>query len=438
MNIVLLSGGSGKRLWPLSNDVRSKQFIKIFRKEDGSYESMLQRVYRQIKTVDADAVVTIATSKTQVSAIHNQLGEDVGISVEPCRRDTFPAIALATAYLVDVMGVDPEESVVVCPVDPYVETDYFQALKGLAEQADKGEANLVLMGIEPTYPSEKYGYIIPESEAQTAGVKTFKEKPTAAVAAEYIAQGALWNGGVFAYKLRYVLNKAHELIDFTDYEDLFAKYETLTKISFDYAVVEKEDKIQVMRFAGQWKDLGTWNTLTEAMGENVVGKGILNEKCSGVHIINEMDVPVLAMGLHDVVISASPEGILVSDKEQSSYIKPYVDEIDQQIMFAEKSWGSFKVLDVEKESMTIKVTLNAGHSMNYHSHKNRDEVWVVISGQGKTIVDGMEQSVKPGDVVTMSAGCRHTVIADTELKLMEVQLGKEISVQDKQKFEVEY
>ncbi|MBR1701779.1 MAG: cupin domain-containing protein [Lachnospiraceae bacterium] len=438
MNIVLLSGGSGKRLWPLSNDVRSKQFIKIFRKEDGSYESMLQRVYRQIKTVDADAVVTIATSKTQVSAIHNQLGEDVGISVEPCRRDTFPAIALATAYLVDVMGVDPEESVVVCPVDPYVETDYFQSLKGLAEQADKGEANLVLMGIEPTYPSEKYGYIIPESEAQTAGVKTFKEKPTAAVAEDYIAQGALWNGGVFAYKLRYVLNKAHELIDFTDYEDLFAKYETLTKISFDYAVVEKEDKIQVMRFAGQWKDLGTWNTLTEAMGENVVGKGILNEKCSGVHIINEMDVPVLAMGLHDVVISASPEGILVSDKEQSSYIKPYVDEIDQQIMFAEKSWGSFKVLDVEKESMTIKVTLNAGHSMNYHSHKNRDEVWVVISGQGKTIVDGMEQSVKPGDVVTMSAGCRHTVIADTELKLMEVQLGKEISVQDKQKFEVEY
>lgn len=438
MNIVLLSGGSGKRLWPLSNDVRSKQFIKIFKKADGSYESMVQRVYRQIKAVDQDATVTIATSKTQVSAIHNQLGEDVGISVEPCRRDTFPAIALATAYLVDVMGVNPAETVVVCPVDPYVEEDYFQALKGLSEQADKGEANLVLMGIEPTYPSEKYGYIIPENGAQTAAVKTFKEKPTAAVAEEYIAQGALWNGGVFAYKLNYVLDKAHELIDFTDYEDLLAKYETLTKISFDYAVVEKEDKIQVMRFAGQWKDLGTWNTLTEAMGENVVGKGILNEKCSGVHIINEMDVPVLAMGLHDVVISASPEGILVSDKEQSSYIKPYVDEIDQRIMFAEKSWGSFKVLDVETESMTIKVTLNAGHSMNYHSHKNRDEVWVVISGKGRTIVDGMEQHVKPGDVVTMSAGCRHTVMADTELKLMEVQLGKEINVQDKQKFEVEY
>lgn len=438
MNIVLLSGGSGKRLWPLSNDIRSKQFIKIFRNDDGTYESMVQRVYRQIKNVDTNSTVTIATSKTQVSAIHNQLGDNVGVSIEPCRRDTFPAIALATSYLVDVMNVDENEAVVVCPVDPYVEEDYFRALRGLSDQADKGEANLVLMGIEPTYPSEKYGYIIPENNDDTSFVKTFKEKPTVQIAQEYIEQGALWNGGVFAYKLKYVLEKAHELIDFTDYYDLFDKYEALTKISFDYAVVEKEDKIQVVRFSGQWKDLGTWNTLTEAMEDNIVGNGIINDDCTGVHIINEMDVPVLAMGLTDVVISVSPEGVLVSDKEQSAYIKPYVDNIEQQIMFAEKSWGSYRVLDVETESLTVKVTLNAGHSMNYHNHKNRDEVWVVISGEGKTIIDGMEQNVSVGDVITMSAGCRHTIIADTELKLIEVQLGKDISAQDKQKYELEY
>ena len=437
MNIVLLSGGSGKRLWPLSNDIRSKQFIKLFKTETGDYESMVQRVYRQIRKVDAKATVTIATAKTQVSAIRNQLGDNVGISVEPCRRDTFPAIALATAYLTDVMGVSPEESVVVCPVDPYVNEDYFEALKGLSDQADKGEANLVLMGIEPTYPSEKYGYIIPESADQTARVKTFKEKPTADVAAEYIRQGALWNGGVFAYKLKYVLKRAHELIDFTDYHDLFAKYETLTKISFDYAVVEKEENIQVMRFAGQWMDLGTWNTLTEAMEEPVIGKGVLNDVCENVHIVNEMDVPILAMGLHDVVISASAEGILVSDKEQSSYIKPFVDKFVQQTMFAEKSWGSFRVLDVESGSMTIKVTLNPGHSMNYHSHQYRDEVWVVVAGEGRTIVDGMEQKVRAGDVITMQAGCRHTVFADTELKLIEVQLGQNIHVGDKKKYELE-
>ena len=436
MHIILLSGGSGKRLWPLSNDIRSKQFIKIFKTADG-YESMVQRVYRQITEVDRDATVTIATSKAQVSSIHNQLGDAVGVCVEPCRRDTFPAIALATAYLHDVKGVGLEEPDVVCPVDPYVNNDYFEALKKLSDLAAQGNANLSLMGIEPTYPSEKYGYIIPETADSVSKVKTFKEKPDAQTAAAYIAQGALWNGGVFAYKLQYVWDRAHELLDFTDYQDLFAKYETLQKISFDYAVVEKEPNIQVMRFAGQWKDMGTWNTLTEAMEDASIGKAILNDSCQNVHVLNELDVPVLCMGLKDVVVSASPEGILVSDKEQSSYIKPYVDAINQQVMFAEKSWGSFRVLDVEDESMTIKVTLNPGHQMNYHSHSRRDEVWTVIAGTGRTIVDGMEQPVQAGDVVTMQAGCRHTIIADTELKLIEVQLGKEISVHDKQKFPLE-
>ena len=216
MNIVLLSGGSGKRLWPLSNEVRSKQFIKIFRDENGGYESMVQRVYRQIRKADPEAAITIATSKTQVSAIHNQLGDAVNISVEPCRRDTFPAIALATVYLTDVLGIDKSESVVVCPVDPYVEDDYFQAVKRLSEQAQKGEANLVLMGIEPTYPSEKFGYIVPRSKDETSMVESFKEKPDALMAAQLMEKGALWNGGVFAYRLDYMLSKAHELLDFSD------------------------------------------------------------------------------------------------------------------------------------------------------------------------------------------------------------------------------
>ena len=437
MNIILLSGGSGKRLWPLSNYIRSKQFIKIFRSENGEYESMVQRVYSQIRCVDATADITVATSKEQISALKNQLGSDVSISVEPCRRDTFPAIALATAYLHDVKGMDGNEVVVVCPVDPYVQREYFEALKSLAALAEKDTANLVLMGMEPTYPSEKYGYIIPESADAVSKVATFKEKPDAETAGDYIARGALWNGGIFAYKLKYVLDRAHELIDFTDYHDLYSKYETLTRISFDYAVVEKEDDIAVMRFRGEWKDLGTWNTLTEAMEENVIGNARMNETCENTHVINELDLPILCMGLKDVVVSASADGILVSDKEESSYIKPYVDAIDAKIMYAEKSWGSYRVMDVEEESVTVKVTLRAGNAMNYHSHARRNEVWTVVSGKGRTIVDGMEQEVRAGDVITMQAGCKHMIMADTELKLIEVQLGKEIDVEDKTKHERE-
>lgn len=435
MNIILLSGGSGKRLWPLSNDMRSKQFIKIFKTEAGDYESMVQRIYRQILSVDPSATVTIATSKSQVSAIHNQLGPDIGISVEPCRRDTFPAIALAAAYLHDIQGVPETESVVVCPVDPYVEQDYFEALKLLCERASASEANLVLMGIEPTYPSAKYGYIIPDSSDTVSRVSMYKEKPDEETAKTYIKNKALWNGGVFAFRLGYVLTRAHELIDFKDYRNLYEKYGTLQKISFDYAVAEHEPCIEVMRFGGMWKDLGTWNTLTEAMESESIGKAILNDTCDNVHVVNELDVPVLCMGLKDVVVSASPEGILVSDKAQSSYIKPFVDDIDQQIMFAEKSWGNFRVIDIEEGSMTIKVTLNAGHKMNYHSHERRDEVWTVIEGEGRTVIDGKERAVRAGDVVSMKAGIPHTIIADTALQVIEVQIGTEISVGDKKKLD---
>ncbi|MEG0166147.1 sugar phosphate nucleotidyltransferase [Anaerorhabdus sp.] len=433
MNIILLSGGSGKRLWPLSNDIRSKQFIKIFKNEQNELESMVQRVYRQIKTVDENAKITIATSKKQVSSIKNQLNNEVDICVEPSRRDTFPAIALAAAFLKDVKKVDENEVVIVCPVDPYVNRDYFETIVELETIVNQEKSNLVLMGMEPTYPSEKYGYIIPKTKEDISEVKTFKEKPTEEVAKEYLKEGALWNGGVFAFKLNYLLKKAHEYIEFSDYEDLYSKYDTLTKISFDYAVVEKEASIKVKRFAGEWKDLGTWNTLVEAMEENALGQAIFNEKCKNTHVINELDLPILCMGTNDLIVAASSEGILVTTKEESSYIKPYVDKLEQQVMFAEKSWGSFQVLDIEEDSLTIKVTLKAGNKMNYHSHERRDEVWTVISGKGRTIVDGMEENINVGDVITMEAGCKHMVIADTELQLIEVQLGKEIDINDKQK-----
>lgn len=432
MKVILLSGGSGKRLWPLSNDIRSKQFIKIFKNENGELESMVQRIYSQIKAVDPTAIVTIATSKSQVSTIHNQLGTDVGISVEPCRRDTFAAIALATAYLHDIKGVSENEAVVVCPVDPFVEDEYFKTMFEMCREAETSNSNLVLMGIEPTYPSEKYGYIKPSSNAWS-----FTEKPTKDKAEEYIASGALWNGGVFAYKLSYVLNKSKELLGTSDYDSLFSNYENLKKISFDYAVVEQETSIKVLKYSGTWQDLGTWNTLTEAMEEQIIGNAILNDTCSNVHVINELGIPVLVMGGHDLVVSTSPEGILVSDKEESSKIKPFVDAIDQQIMFAEKSWGSYRVLDVEEESMTVKVTLDPLQRMNYHSHEKRDEIWNVIAGSGHTIVDGMEQPIRPGDVITMSAGCKHTVVAgECGLQLIEVQLGKDITVLDKKKYEL--
>ncbi len=437
MHIVLLSGGSGKRLWPLSNDIRSKQFIPFFRQSDGSRHSMAQRVCGQVRHAIPGAQITIATSKAQVSVLRNQLGEAVDICVEPCRRDTFPAIALVSAYLHDVKGVDENEAVAVCPVDPYVEDSYFSAVHQLTQLVGTGAADLMLMGVEPTYPSEKYGYILPQNKETVSHVLSFREKPDADTAQRYIDEGALWNSGVFAYCLGYVLTRARRLLGCSDYEGLLAAYESLEKISFDYAVVEHESNIGVLRYGGAWKDLGTWNTLTEIMEETALGDAVLDDGCRNTHVVNEMDVPVLVMGAQNLVVAASPEGILVADKAASSYMKPYVERISQPVMFAEKSWGSFRIIDVEEESLTIKVTLNAGHAMNYHSHAHRREIWTVVSGCGTVRLDGTVRPAAAGDVIDIPAGMKHKISARERMVVIEVQVGSSISKEDKIKWEEE-
>lgn len=437
MNLILLSGGSGKRLWPLSNDIRSKQFLKLFCNDEGVYESMVQRVYRQIKMVDPYAIVTIATGKNQVSTILSQLGNGVSVCVEPERRDTFPAIALAAAWLSSEQGLSDQEIVIVCPVDPYVDNSYFEALFMLSKLAEHDNANLYLMGVEGAYPSEKYGYIIPETKAYTSRVKAFKEKPDLETAKEYISQGALWNCGVFAFKIGYLLNIVRQYLEFESYWDLYCQYGRLEKNSFDYCVVEKEQDIKVLRYQGAWKDIGSWNTLTEELAEEVVGKAIVNETCKRTYVINELNIPVVCMGMRDTIVAASGDGILVTTRDESGRIKPIVETFYTQAMCAEKSWGSFQILDMGASGMTIKLIVEPGCHLQYHSHEKRDEVWTILSGTGKTIVDGMEQSVKPGDVITMEAGCKHTIFADTKLNVIEVQLGSEIDVNDKKKFLIE-
>ena len=437
MNIILLSGGSGKRLWPLSNDVRSKQFLKIFKLEDGHHESMVQRMYRMIREVDSNAVITIATSDSQVPSIVNQLGDNVKISIEPCRRDTFPAIALAVAYLHDVEGVSENEAIVVCPVDPYVEKPYFETIAKLQKQAESDDANLYLIGIEPTYPSEKYGYIIPKNLDSVSDVVEFKEKPTGAVASEYIKQGALWNAGVFAFKPKYILDISKKVFGSSSYKWLLDNYASLTKISFDYAVVEREPKIKVMRFSGEWKDLGTWNTLTEAMSDELSGNAIANG-CSNTHIINELQIPLVALGVNNLAIAATPDGILVTAKESSDKLKDFVP--DQRPMHEKRLWGEYLVLDSRTKAdgtsyLTKHLIIASGKHISYQRHSHRTEMWTIVDGSGKLIIDGVIKPVCSGDTVCIKPGVKHAIIADTELHIIEVQIGGVLTEDDIERFD---
>lgn len=435
MNIILLCGGSGQRLWPLSNNVRGKEFVPVLKVAEGRYESMVQRVYRQIRAADPQANVVVATGKRQLGAVRSQLGEGVAVCVEPCRRDTFPAVALAAAYL-EKQGAARSEAVIVCPVDHYADDDYFVAICRLAELVEVNNAKLTLMGVKPTHPSTRFGYIIPENDAPVSRVRTFREKPDQPTAARYIQQGALWNCGVFGFKLGYLLDVAHFELDFEAFDDLQKNYAAQTRISFDYAVVEKEPRMAVMRYTGRWKDVGSWRAFTRVMSEPSIGRVQMDPTCSNTHVVNQLSLPIVCMGCEDLLVAASGDGILVSSKEAAGRVQPYVEQLQDEARSAEKSWGSFAVLDVQPAATTVRITLMPGHRLAYHSHKRRDEVWTVIAGSGRAVVDGEQRRIGPGDVVALPAGSRHTILADTPLQVIEVQIGADIRVSDKQKFEL--
>lgn len=424
MNVILLSGGSGKRLWPLSNEIRSKQFLKVVKNETGETESMVQRVHRQIKTASLEAEITIATGEAQVESIKNQLGDKVSIVVEPERRNTFPAIMLSAAYLYFEKKCPADETVVILPVDPYVSDKYFQTLKLLDNAVQENTADLVLMGVKPTYPSEKYGYIIPENGYF---VREFKEKPDVKTAEKLIAEGGLWNCGVVSAKLSYLIKILRSKIECNSYAEVFEKYSQLEKNSFDYTVLEKSKSVAVVPYNGDWKDLGTWNTLTEVMDNKPIGDVILTEDCKNTHIINELEIPVIVMGAKDMVVAASPDGILVADKVQSSYIKKYVEDRDMRPMFEERSWGDYTVLNVSideqgNKAVTKKKCIRAGSVIEETAHKTHSEVWTILSGKAIININGRNHDALPGDTYTIPQNTLHSLTAVDNTILMEIQI----------------
>jgi mannose-1-phosphate guanylyltransferase len=436
LKLILLSGGSGKRLWPLSNDTRSKQFLKMLDSNTGENVSMVQRVWRQLENVGLAASSTIATSKMQKEMIYNQLGLDVPIIAEPERRDTFPAIALAASYLYSVKNVDVNEVVAVLPVDPFVEDDFFLKVKDLETAVNDSSADLALIGVKPTYPSSKYGYIVPKDEVtDILEVNHFIEKPTEETAESLINANALWNCGVFAFRLEYLINLLIENNLPLDYRILKSQYGNLPKISFDYEVVEKAAKIVALPYDGYWKDLGTWNTLTEEMATNQIGIGIISEDSDNTHLINELDIPVTVLGAKDLVIAASPDGILVSDKASSPRIKDLIKDFDNPPMYEERLWGWSRTLDYSKyddgqEMVTKRICILEGRNSSYHYHNLRDEVWTIVKGEGELVLDDHITRVKAGDVVHLPAGKKHAVKAIKELEFIEVQTALEISEED--------
>jgi len=441
MQIVLLSGGSGNRLWPLSNETRSKQFLKILNDATGKRESMVQRVWSQLGLMNLQQSAVVATGKSQVELLQNQLGYEVEIIVEPERRDTFPAIALSVCYLYSVKSASPQDIAIVLPVDPYVDAHFFSKVQELEELMQETGADVGLIGVSPDHPSSKFGYIVPKAIAKLENgteyceVSHFVEKPKEGTARELIEQSALWNCGVFAFRLEYILDYLVERSLPIQYDELLRQYNQVEKTSFDYAVVEQAKRIVALPYQGLWKDLGTWDALTEEVHTQLIGKGTLTEDSTNTHVINELDIPITVIAAPNLIVAASPDGILVSEKSASMRIKEVLQFGDQRPMYEERRWGRYRVLDYVKypngnEVLTKRICVLQGKNLSYQYHLLRSEVWTVVSGQGEMILDGSVRMIGKGDVVIISAEARHSLRAITDIEIIEVQTGSELIEDD--------
>lgn len=435
MKLMLMSGGSGKRLWPLSNDSRSKQFLKVLPDEERGRISMLQRVYRQLQDTPFGEESFIITNRLQKDLIKSQLGADVPTILEPSRRDTYPAIALACSYLYSVEGCPENTWVGVTPCDSFTSTDFFHKLTTLAETCEKQNASLGLLGLVPSHPTNKYGYIVPKEENGVSWVDHFVEKPETERAEALIEDGAYWNGGVFVFKLGYLIDHLRNHGCPVDYFELRDTYDTLPKTSFDYAVVEQESSMIVKEFDGFWKDLGTWNTLTEESGSQIVGRGTLSSECHNTHIFNELDLPVFVHGIDDAIVAIGADGVLVADKEKSAEIKSLIEDTSHRPMYEEGQWGHQRILDFRKneenqEVLTSKLWLHKQKNLSYHAHRFRTEIWTIVQGTGWVAQDEIITKVKPGDVLTIPPEKKHALKAETDMEIIEVQLGESTSSDD--------
>lgn len=436
MKIVLLSGGSGQRLWPMSNSSRSKQFLKVLPGENGERISMLQSVWGSINKLGFGENTYICASRAQHDSIIAQVGNNTPFIEEPNRRDTFPAIALATLYLLDETNCSIDEPIVVMPVDQHVDQHYFTTVATLPEYLVSSRADLALLGVTPTEPNSKFGYISVTEDATATyrHVSSFVEKPETTLAKQLIHDGALWNCGVFCFRPSLIVNRLRDLDLPISYSGLRAAFDTLPARSFDYEVVENTSSIISVPYTGTWDDLGTWPALTNYMTDSVAGIAA-SEKCEGTHLINELGIPLVAIGLKETIVVASPDGILVGDRSQASEIKNLVAPFSGRPMFEERFWGHYRVMDYQKlddgsEVVTRWVELKAGYSLTYQKHFNRSETWTIVSGYGLVVLDDRIFEVSIGDTVKVHAEQWHAIKATSSIRLVEVQRGNEVSTED--------
>ena len=394
MKIVLLSGGKGKRLWPVSTDKVPKQFIKVF--SDAS--SMLSKTYNLVLKKSNKEDIYIATGREYGEDVKKELNDFSNFIFEPAYIGTFGAILNVAAFLEENSSLD--EIISIVPIDHNVGDNFYDNLYRAEELLKNSTSNICLIGIKPTFPSEQYGYILHENNK----VLSFAEKPNEDTAINLIHEDALWNSGIVVFKLKGIVELAKKYFDYKNYEDFLNNYSNLPHNSFDKEVLEKTKDISIIKCDDSWNDIGTWEVLAPIISKP--------DKYN-TNIINFEDKEIVNDGVRDAIIINSPNGLKIIPKDRKEIIH--------------RIWGYYEILNEFKfNEVNIKIkrlTILPNKNISYQYHHNRGENWYILDGDGEVIIDNKLMKANEGDIFSIGKEKKHSIRALSKLTILEVQYG---------------
>lgn len=450
---IILAGGSGSRLWPLSRELYPKQLLNL-----NLDKSLLQSTFARLnKFMPADNIVSITNIKhaSNVRLQLEQLSNEVNVLSEPLSKNTAPAIALATKFIQQKNKDENDPVILVVPSDHLIEDNenFIETVKKGEKLAEEGY--IVTFGIEPSYPETGYGYINILNTPLLDGfkVKEFVEKPDSATAQKYIdAKTYFWNSGIFMFKastmieeIKKLTPEIYEVMDefnFSDSEQIeYNLFNKMPSISIDYAIMEKSDKIALLKLESDWNDLGSWQSIYDVSkkdnSNNVMIGHVLDEnsKNSLVYASSKL---VATIGLEDIVLIETEDAILACKKDNTQDVKKIFDTLKKQNdnthlihKTVYRPWGFYTVLAQGKGFLTKMIHVNTGQRLSVQSHNHRSEHWVVLSGKAKVVLEGKEHILSPGHSIDIPLKAIHSLQNpyEEDLEIIEVQLG-ELLIED--------
>lgn len=448
MKIIILAGGGGTRLFPLSRDCYPKQFLHVI----DNKSLLAQTIERFLGLVEAKDII-IVTNERYIFHVQAELktinAQEAHIITEPMGKNTAPAIALAQSYCQDILQCNDDEILFVSPSDHLIKPiDAFQDL--IKKAQDVAKDNIVTLGIKPTKPEIGYGYIEAEKNNNLAKkVISFKEKPDLATAKEYITSGNYyWNGGMFMFSIATMQAELTKympaIIDITQsgYQYAVDNFINMPDISIDYAVAEKSQKMMMIPMENiYWNDIGSFDAIAEVLSDkdkNVLKGDILAENCTDTMIIGDNRL-IAGIDLENLMIIDTPDALLVAKKGESQKVKNIVNRLKQskrkeakENVTMYRSWGKYTLLTESEGYRVRKIEMNPGASLTMQMHYHRSEHWTVISGTGKTIINDRESIFTENQSTYIPMGVKHKLSNPGKIPLIiiEVQSGKYINDDD--------